>query len=201
VAGLEVAAEAEVVAGEERVKRVVVKGGELDLAARLGPNAALLDDWRDTTWTVSAVAAIGFAPGAPASDEAIVEAQPHLTLMPGTWRVNLVSGAAHAEKDVTIAPETVTDLVVDIGAARLTVNATPETGEPPLNIVYAAYALGADGTAAGDPAFSVGSSTDTSVILPAGRWRVTALDDTQRRAEADLELGAGEEKRLELKLK
>ena len=201
VAGLEMTAEAEVVAGEERVKRVVVKGGELGLAARLGPDAALLDDWRDTTWTVTAVAAVGFAPGAPASDEAIVEAQPHLTLMPGTWRVSLVSGAAHAEKDVTIAPETVTDLVVDVGAARLMVIATPEAGEPPLNIVYAVHALGADGTPAGDAAFSIGSSTDASVILPAGHWRVTALDDVQRTAEADVELGAGEEKRLELSLK
>lgn len=201
IAGLEMTAEAEVVAGEERVKRLFVKGGELSLAARLGPDAGLLDDWRDTTWSVSAVSAVGFAPGTPASEEPVVEAMPRLTLMPGVWRVSLESGTVQVEKDVAIAPESATELVVDLNAARLTMNATPEAGEAPMNIVYAAYALGADGTPAGDPAFMIGSSADTSVILPAGRWRVTALDDTQRQAEADVELGAGDERRLDLQLR
>ena len=201
IAGFELTTEAEVVAGEERIQRLVVKSGELNLAARLGPKAGLLDDWRDTTWTISAVSALGFSAGTPATDAPLVEAMPRLTLLPGVWHIALESGIAHIEQDVTVAPETATDVVVDVGAARLTLLATPATGEPPINIVYAAYPFDVDGTPTEEAAFTTGSSGDASVILPAGRWRVTALDDAQRSAEADVDLAAGDELTLEMSLK
>ena len=201
IAGSRVTAQAEVSAGEERVARVMVEGGELNLSARLGPDSSVIDDWRDASWSVTAVAAVGVAPGAPATEEPLAEAMPRLTLTPGVWRVGLVSGMAQAAKDVTIAPGDVTDIVFDLGAGRLNMLATPEAGEPPLNIVYAVHALGADGLVAAEPTFSTGSSGDASVILPAGRWRVTAVDDTDRRAEADIELRAGEVTGLQMSLR
>ncbi len=200
IGGLQMTAEANVVAGEERVERLLVKTGELALSARLGPGAALLDGWRDTTWHVYAVSALGVEPGASGTEGALLEAMPRLTLLPGSWRVVLESGVATVEREVVVRPEAVTELVVDIGAARLTMNATPSAGEPPTNIVYRVFAVDAEGSVAEYPVFSAGSPDIASLIVPAGRWRIAAFDEFDRSAEADADLGAGDEIELRLSL-
>jgi hypothetical protein len=48
---------------------------------------------------------------------------------------------------------------------------------------------------------TTGGSRSAGSILPAGRWRISAADDQNRRAEATIELDAGEDKTLDLLLK
>jgi Ca-activated chloride channel family protein len=199
VGGAEVTTSVEIAAGEDRTQRVIVKGGELQLSARLGPQSPVFEDWRDTTWTVEPIEAVGVAAG-PENAQQVPEAAPTLPLSPGRWRVSLVSGAVTVQQEVVVAPEKVTPLVVDLGAARLTVRAAAAAGDPPSNIVISVFALGADGEPAADAVFGIGTSDETSTIVAAGRWRVTALDDQNRAAQSDVELKAGEERSLDLKL-
>ncbi len=49
-------------------------------------------------------------------------------------------------------------------------------------------------------AFSGGSSQSLEAILPAGRWHVSAVAEDNRRAEATVDLAAGNEKLLEMTL-
>ncbi|MBX6322458.1 MAG: hypothetical protein IRY94_11570, partial [Rhodospirillaceae bacterium] len=197
--GGEVAAQVQVTAGEDRVERVIVKGGELALSARLGPESPVLEDWRDTFWRVEPIAALGVAAG-PESAQDLPVAQPTLTLAPGRWRVGIRSGVATAEREVTIEPEAVTPLEVVLGAARLTMRAAPAAGTPSVNVVFEVHALAEDGTPAPDATYAGGAPEELHTILPAGRWRVTAVDSDNRRAEADLTLEPGEERRVELVL-
>lgn len=198
IAGAEIPAKAEVVAGEERVARVIVGGGELALSAQLGGPATPLEDWRDATWKIEAISALGVAPGTVAAE--VPSAEPRVPVTAGRWRVILRSGSVTAEREVAVAPGSVAPLVVDLAAARLTMNATPQSGEPSANVVFSVFALGADG-AAEIPTFASGAQTGTSTIVAAGRWRVTAEDSDGRRAEIQLQLAAGEEKTLDLVLK
>jgi hypothetical protein len=199
IAGTEFPSKATIVAGEERVSRLVLKGGDVSLAARLGPTSPPLDEWRDTTWTIDAMAAVGVAPGTRAAQ--LPQSQPTLTLMPGRWLVGVDSGVVHAEREIVVAPEEHQAVTVDLDAARLTVRATPASGEPPANIVFSFYALDESGTPAKEPAYDAGSSEWMSIIVPAGRWRIRTLDSEGRTAEADLEAAAGEEKTVELTLR
>jgi Ca-activated chloride channel homolog len=200
VGGAEVTAPVEIVAGEDRTQRVIIKGGELQLSGRLGPQSPVFDDWRDTVWTVEPIAAVGVIAG-PESAQQVPEAAPTLPLAPGRWRVSLLSGTVTAQQEVVVEPEKVTPLVVDLGAARLTVRATQAAGDPPINVVISFFALGPDGEPAPDPVYVSGTGEELSTILAAGRWRVTALDEQSRAAQSDIELKAGEERSLDLKLK
>jgi hypothetical protein len=60
--------------------------------------------------------------------------------------------------------------------------------------------VGPDGTPAAEPTFEAGTADQLAVILAAGRWRVQASDDQGRRAEADVDLAAGEDRALALPL-
>jgi hypothetical protein len=192
IGGTEVTAQTRIVAGEEHVERVLVKGGELSLSGSLGPAAPALEDWRDTSWTVEAVEAVGVPPGTLVADR-LPEARPTVALMPGRWRVILDSGKARAERELTIAPEATESVTVELGAGRVTALATPASGEASANIVYTFYAIDAAGTPATESTYAAGSSAGVSIILPAGRWRVTAVDSDSRAAEADIELAPGQE--------
>lgn len=200
IAGAEIADKAAVVAGEERVQRVLVGGGELALSARLGAASAPFEDWRDASWTVEAIAALGVAPGTLAADR-LAQAAPTLALAPGRWRIMLTSGVAAAEREVAIAPNAVTPLTVDLGAGRLTMRAAPKEGEPPpVNIVFSVFAVGADGTPATEPIYAAGTSEETSIVVPAGRWRIEALDEQGRQAATELDLAPGSEPVVEMTL-
>jgi Ca-activated chloride channel homolog len=199
IAGAEVPAKAEVVAGEERTTRVLVNGGTLTLAARLGPQAAPLTDWQDTAWTVEAVAAAGVTPGTLTADR-LSEASPSVPLTPGRWKVSVTSGAATVAQETTIAPDAAATLTLDLNAARVSIHAAPAGGEPSMNVVVSITALGADGTPAEQAVYEVGTSADAATIVPAGRWRIGGLDEQGRQAQTDIELKAGEERAVDLTL-
>ncbi|WP_181257278.1 VWA domain-containing protein [Pseudaminobacter soli (ex Li et al. 2025)] len=195
IAGADVPASAEVSAAEERVARVVVGGGELALSARLGPQAPPIDDWRDAFWTLEPAQALS-----PAKTIEIQQAAPNAPLPPGRWHIGLKSGTVTVEKEVMVAPGSKTALDFDLGGSRLTASATPAAGERAANTVYSVFALDATDTPATDAIYEVGSSEDMSTILPAGKWRVVASDSDGRAGQADIELGIGEERSLDLKL-
>ena len=50
------------------------------------------------------------------------------------------------------------------------------------------------------PTFSAGASDEVSTIVPAGRWRVAADDSNGHHGQVDIELGAGGERTLDLRL-
>jgi hypothetical protein len=200
LAGAEVQAKVQVTAGEDKVQRVVLKGGEVDLSARLGPQSPAFDNWHDTSWTVEAIAAAGVAAGTKAAD-GLAEATPKLTLAPGRWHIVVESGTATAEREVAVTPESITPVVLDVNAARLTTHAVPaDPATASANVVTSFFPIGADGTPAADAAYDGGSPSDMEIILPAGRWHITALDSDNRQATADVELKAGEERSIDLTL-
>lgn len=196
IAGGELTAVADVRADAERVVRVDVGGGELKLSVRLGPQAPLIDDWRDALWTI---APLGGDPAAQVI--ALPEAAPTVPLPPGRWRVTVTSGTAKAEREVPVAPGSATALTFDLAAARLTMRAAPASGERAANIVFSVVALGSDGNPAAQDAYRGGSSETLSAIFPAGRWRVSAIDSEGRSGDSDIELTVGEERTLDLVLK
>lgn len=196
VAGGEVKGEAEVRPGEDSVARIAVAGGELTLTGQLGPDSPPLEDWRDTTWSV--------APANAAPDAQPIElpiAQPVVPVAPGRWRITLTSGAVVAEKEVDVAPGASLPITLELDAARLTASAHPADGSPPDNIVFSFTALDADGNPAPSAAFEAGATEETSTILKAGRWRISAVASDGHAAEEDIELKAGEERTLQLTLK
>jgi Ca-activated chloride channel homolog len=195
ISGFDVTARAEVKAGQNSVLRVVVPGGTLGLAARLGPNSTPLDDWRDTSWVITPVKALGTA--TPIESH---EPTPNLSLPAGRWHVTLKSGMAIAEQDVSIVPGGSMTLDLQIGAARLSIEAERGDGEANSNVVYAVTAVDLSGMASPEPIFEVGSSEGTSIILPAGLWRITADDTEGRHAETKIDLAAGEERSVSLML-
>ena len=68
-------------------------------------------------------------------------------------------------------------------------------------MVISAYALAADGTHAAQPVFTGGTRSELAQILPAGRYRVTAEDETGRKATTDTDVVAGQAARIALELK
>jgi Ca-activated chloride channel family protein len=200
VAGTTIARDLEVVEGKREEARLLIPTGSRILTAALAPGQEPLDDWRDTNWTVTAVDAIGIAPGTTVmADQPI--ANPTVALLPGRWHVAVKSGPATAEREIVVAPESEETVQLDLQAARLLVVAAPEEGAPPpVNIVFEISPVAADGSR-GSPIFAVGSSSSAGTLLPVGRWHVSAVDHYNRRAEATIELAAGEEKNLDLMLK
>lgn len=200
VAGTAVLRDVEVEEGVQREARIVVPTGSRSLAAALGPGADPLSDWRDTSWTVTAVDAVGIAPGTALMQDQPV-ANPTVPLLPGRWHVAVKSGVATAERDLQVAPDTEETVRLDLLAGRLGVSALPEAGaQPPVNIVFEFHPVAADGSL-GPAAYSGGSNQSLETILPAGRWQVSAVAEDNRRADAMVELVAGEEKTLEMTLK
>lgn len=199
VAGTAVSRDVEVEEGAQREARIVVPTGSRTLAAALGPGADPFTDWRDTSWTVAAVDAIGIAPGTALMQDQPV-ANPTVPLLPGRWHVAVKSGVVTAERDIVVAPDTEETVRLDLLAGRLGVSALPEEGtSPPVNIVFEFYPVAADGSL-GPAAYAGGSSLSLQTILPAGRWRVSATAHDGRRAEAAIDLAAGDEKVLEMTL-
>lgn len=196
IAGADISARADVRGGEERVARVVVKGGELLLSARLGPKAPPLEDWRDTFWTLRPADALA----GTSKPLEIQDAQPTVPLPPGRWRLSLTSGTVTVERDILVAPGSKVPLAIDLGGARLTARSLPASGAPAANIVYSVFALDAAGRPAATPSYEAGSSGDVATILGAGRWRVIAVDSQGRQAQTDIELGIGDERTVEMTL-
>ena len=199
VAGTAVLRDVEVEEGAQREARIVVPTGSRILAAALGPGADSFTDWRDTSWTVTAVDAIGIAPGTALMQDQPV-ANPTVPLLPGRWHIAVKSGVATAERDIVVAPDTEETVRFDLQAGRLGVSASPEEGAAvPMNIVFEFHPVAADGSL-GPAAFASGSSRSLEAILPAGRWHVSAVAHDSRRAEATVDLAAGDEKLLEMTL-
>ncbi len=197
IAGGEVLSAADVVADEERLLRVVVGGGELELGARLGPESPPVEDWRDAYWTLT-------AQDGPAAGQEIVlpAAAPVVPVPPGRWRISVQSGTVVVEHEVTVGPGGRSALVFDLDAARLGIKAAPADGGPlAMNTVFSVYAVGTDGAAAEAPVYSGGASEEVSTIVPSGRWLVIAEDSDGRRGTAEVDLGAGEETTVELPLR
>jgi Ca-activated chloride channel homolog len=199
-AGATIAREFEVVEGKRQEARLVVPTGRRILSAALAQGLEPLTDWRDTSWTVTAIDAVGIAPGTAVMSD-LLAASPTADLLPGRWRVSVKSGPATAEREIVVTPESEEAVRVDLQAARLQIAAAPEDGAPsPVNIVFEVFSIAADGSL-GPAVLSVGASKSADTLLPVGRWRVSAVDDRDRRAEGTVELGAGEEKQLEMMLK
>jgi Ca-activated chloride channel family protein len=191
-------AKAQIKAGEERVVRVIVGGGELSLSAQLGPSTPALSDWRDATWTVA-------PSGSDASAQPLTlqEAAPIVPLAPGRWRIAVASGSVIKEQEVIVGAGKKTPAAFVLDAARLTMIVTANTiaGAEPANIVYEVFARNNDGSIADSPLFSTGSSTNAMTILPAGKWLVRTSDNEGRSGEADVELKAGEERELKIPMR
>ncbi|HMG50045.1 MAG TPA: VWA domain-containing protein, partial [Inquilinus sp.] len=113
VAGTAVLRDVEVEEGAQREARIVVPTGSRILAAALGPGADSFTDWRDTSWTVTAVDAIGIAPGTALMQDQPV-ANPTVPLLPGRWHIAVKSGVATAERDLLVAPDTEETVRLDL---------------------------------------------------------------------------------------
>ncbi len=186
--------------GSETTARVTVPASGVTLEGGLAAGRPAFDDWRDARWTVTPVALIGGLSAAPALDDKS-EARPELSLLPGNWRVVLVSGAASGETELHLAPGERRVLRLDVDAARLTMAAKPASGAAPINIVFSAFPFPEGGEAAAQPLFTGGAREDIAAILPAGRYRITAADEIGRQAAALVVLGAGDVRRLDLELR
>jgi len=188
-----------VTAGGDATARIVIPSAALTLEAGLAAGTPAFDDWRDTRWTVKPVALSGAASAGPAIEDRS-ETHPALVLLPGLWRVSVVSGEARAEQEIRLRPGEHRALRLDLGAGRLTMAAAPIDGPAPLNIVFSAFPLSADGVPAERPLATGGARDQLSAILPAGRYRITAADEMGRAATGDLTLAAGEARRVDLQL-
>lgn len=198
--GITIARDVEMIEGQRQQVRLLLPTGSRVLAAALAPGLEPLTDWRDTSWTITAVDAIGIASGtALMTDQPI--ANPTVNLLPGRWQVAVRSGPATAEREILVAPESEETIRLDLRAARLQVAAAPEEGAPPpANIVFEIFPIAADGSL-GSAVVTTGGSHSASSHLPTGRWRVSAVDDHNRHAETTVELSAGEEKTIDLTLR
>jgi len=186
--------------GEERRGRVIVPAGTVTLTAALAATADLLTDWRDTTWSVTAIEALGQNPGDAAMAGNPVN-NPEVTLTPGRWLVSVQSGLATAERELEVAPGGATTLRLDLQAARLEMLALPPAGAAEAdNVVYEVAPLAADGTAGPLQALG-GSSGGIGSILPAGGWLVVATDSFNRRDQRRIVLAPGAEESLTLELR
>lgn len=187
-------------AGKAKTVRIDLPSAELALEGSLGSGAPAFTDWRDATWTVRPVTLIGDAKaGAALEDKA--EAAPRLTLLPGKWSVTLTSGQASAMRQLMLAPGAQQAERIELNAARLSVTAAPEDGAtPPLNVVISIFAANPDGGFAEKPIAEAGTRRDYSTILPAGRYRISAKDETGRAAVAEPTLVSGQSEDLRLSL-
>jgi Ca-activated chloride channel family protein len=188
-----------VTAGGDATARIVIPSAALTLEAGLAAGTPAFDDWRDTRWTVTPVSLSGGATAGPAIEDKS-ETHPALVLLPGLWRVSVVSGEARAEEEIRLRPGEHRALRLDVGAGRLIMAAAPVAGPAPSNIVFSAFPLSEDGVAAERPLATGGARDQLSAILPAGRYRITAADEMGRAASTDLMLAAGEVRRVDLQL-
>lgn len=188
-----------VTAGGDATARIVIPSAALTLEAGLAAGTPAFDDWRDTRWTVTPVSLSGGATAGPAIEDKS-ETHPALVLLPGLWRVSVVSGEARAEEEIRLRPGEHRALRLDLGAGRLTMAAAPKGGPTPSNIVFSAFPLSPDGVPAERPVATGGARDQLSAILPAGRYRITAADEMGRAASTDLMLAAGEVRRVDLQL-
>jgi Ca-activated chloride channel family protein len=195
IAGTTVAKSLEVVEGKSRQERFVVASGKRSFQAALGPTAEPFTDWRDAYWTVTALDAVGIAPGTLLLDR-LASANPSADLLPGRWLVEVLSDRTGASKEIVVAPESDETLRLDVNGARLRIVAKPVEGaEDAMNVVFEVQPL-PDGEL-----FGLGGANENySAILPAGRWRVVTTDSLNRKAETEIELKAGEERTLDLLL-
>lgn len=183
-----------------RVDVAVFAPGKLTLEAALAPGEPLFDDWRDAQWTVTPVRLQGDATSAAALSEHAA-ARPTVTLAPGDWDVTLVSGAARASKRVTVTSGTEATQRLDLGGGRLTVKASPLAGPPPDNVLVTVFGLTPDGTPVEPALFAAGTRAEITRVVPAGRYRVTAEDETGRKATQDAVIAAGQAASVALELR
>ena len=180
--------------------RFIVPAGNITLTAALGPDAEPFTDWRDTSWTVTPIQAVGLSPGVPLAENQLVS-NPIFPLMPGRWTVTVKSGLATASREIEVAPDSAAMVRLDLGAARLTIAAEPSPTAPPsVNVVFVVTPLQSDGMP-GEALSLGGSSREMATILPAGRYRVTVSDEQDRTAEQEIDLAAGQETAIVLSLK
>lgn len=198
VSGARIDQPVEVVAGKTVTARLPLPSATLTLEAALSPDTPAFDDWRDAIWSVVPKSLIGGIAAGAALENNLV-ARPVLTLTPGTWTVSLSSGQAKATRDIDIAPGAKVTERLDLSAGRLTVIAEPNAGQAlPMNVLVSIFAGTGDGGFDEKPLAQGGTRRDFGSVLPAGRYRVTALDETGRAAEAPVDLASGQS--LELKL-
>ncbi|HKY94009.1 MAG TPA: VWA domain-containing protein [Kiloniellales bacterium] len=195
IAGTTVAKSLEVVEAKSRTETFVVASGKRTFQAALAPTAEPFTDWRDARWTLTAIDAVGIAPGTKLLDS-WASAGPSVDLLPGRWSVEVVSDRASASQEIMVAPESDETVRLDVNAGRLLIVAKPAEGqEAPMNIVFEVTPL-----PVGETIALGGSSESMGAILPAGRWRVVTTDSLYRSAETEIDLKAGEERTLDLLL-
>lgn len=191
IAGAVIEKMVQVEAGTTRTVRLDLPSSELVLEGNLGPDGPAFTDWRDASWTVRPVALIGNAKAGPALENK-AEASPKLTLLPGEWEVTLISGQATATQTLSLAPGATVRQRMSLAAGRLSISAAPAAGAPPLNVLLSVFAIKSDGSQAEKPIVEVGTSRDFSFVLPEGRYRIAASDDTGRKGTADSDIVAGQ---------
>jgi Ca-activated chloride channel family protein len=183
--------------GQETAAAFVVPATEVALTAALAAGVPVIVDWRDAIWTVapgSALSALGLGPALSGQPEAA----PRLRLLPGEWEVRVSSGVVERTFPLTVAPGGPQEARFDLGAARLVMEVDPATQPVPMNAVFSVFP--AEAAADATPVYSGGTATLLSTIVPAGDWRVEALDEQGRSAEARLTLVPGQEAAVRLLL-
>lgn len=201
IAGATLTQDAVVQSGKTTIVRLELPSAELVLTGALGPDAPPFTDWRDATWTVRPVKLIGDVNAGPALENK-AEASPALVVTPGEWEVTLVSGGASTTRRLTVAPGAKAAERIDLAAGRLSVSAAPAAdAPPPLNVVISFFPGTPDGAFAGKPIVEAGTRRDFAAILPAGRYRIAAADETGRTGTAVVELKPGESATQEIALK
>jgi hypothetical protein len=176
--------------GQETAAAFVLPATEVALTAALAAGVPVIADWRDAIWTVapgSTLAALGLGPALSGQPEAA----PRLRLLPGEWEVRVSSGVVERTFPLTVVPGGPQEARFDLEAARLMMEIDPATQPAPMNAVFSVFP--AEAAADSPPVYSGGTATLLSTILPAGDWRLEALDEQGRSAEVSLTLAPGQE--------
>ena len=83
----------------------------------------------------------------------------------------------------------------------MTVKAAPLAGAPPDNVLVTVFGLTPDGTPVEPALFAAGTRAEITRVVPAGRYRVTAEDETGRKATQDAVIAAGQAASVALELR
>ena len=115
--------------------------------------------------------------------------------------MTLVSGAARASKIVTVTSGAASTHRIDLGGGRLTVQTSSLAGSPPDNVLVTVFKLAPDGTPVEPALFAAGTRAEVTHVVPADRYRVTAEDETGRKATRDVDIAAGQAATVTLELR
>ena len=122
-------------------------------------------------------------------------AEPKLYLKPGRYYVEAAYGLASNGEALEVAAEKATDVLLNLNAGTLHVNAAATAGGPPLGDMF--FTLRGTDASVADPA-EIGRSTQSQAVfhVPAGEYRLAARHG-QANIDIPVKVSAGVESRIE----